>query len=122
MTTTIKVAVTALISLDYQNRPSFLVHLPFRPTIHQLFDCPELDKLSANRIRELHEEQIVIYDQQTKYRLDETVLEIDVNTLKENIAEICEALDLRPVIKSTTIIGQVDTSPLQAEGKTPWRD
>lgn len=105
MTTTIKVAVTALISLDYQNRPSFLVHLPFRPTIHQLFDCPELGKLSANRIRELHEEQIVIYDQQTKYRLEDTVIEIDINTLKENISEICEALNLRPAIQSSAIKG-----------------
>lgn len=96
MTTTFKVALTALVSLDYQNRPSFLAHLPFHPTAQQLFDCPELGKLSANRIRELQEEQIVIYDKQTKYRLDETVLEIDVNTLKENIAEICEALNLRP--------------------------
>lgn len=113
MQTTFKVAVTALVSLDYQNRPSFLVHLPFRPTIHQLFDCPELGKLSANRIRELHDEHIVIYDQQTKYRLDETVLEIDINTLKENISEICEALNLQPVTQDNTI-------PLVAEGEAPW--
>lgn len=115
MTTTFKVALTALVSLDYNNRPSFLAHLPFHPTAQQLFDCPHLGKLSANRIRELQEEQIVIYDQQTKFRLDEVVLEIDINTLKENISEICEAFNLQPVTQDNTI-------PLVAEGKAPWRD
>lgn len=122
MTTTLKLAVTALVSLDYNNRPSFLVHLPFRPTTQQLFDCHHLGKLSANRIRELHQEQIVVYDQQTKFRLDEAVLEIDINTLKENIGEICEVLNLQPALKSTAIIGEVEIVPLHNEGGAPWKD
>lgn len=111
MQTTFKVALTALVSLDYNNRPSFLDHLPYHPSAQQLFDCPHLGKLSANRIRELHKEKIVMYDQQTKFRLDDVVLDIDINTLKENIGEICEALNL----------GQLPTT--KAAGEAPdWRD
>ena len=111
MTATINVALTALVSLDYDNRPSFLVHLPYNPSSQQLFDCPYLGKLSANSIRELHQEKIVIYDRQPKFRLDDVVLDIDINTLKENISEICEALNL----------GQLPTTKTAGEAPN-WRD
>ena len=81
---------------EYNNRPSFLAHLPYHPSIHQLVDCKPLANLTVNKIRELHIDHTVKVDRKTSYRLEDTVIEIDINTLKENIGEICEALNLRP--------------------------
>ena len=44
-------------------------------------------------------------DRKTGYRLEDTYIGININTLKENISEICEALDLRPAIQSSDIKG-----------------
>ena len=122
MTGTIKVALTALHLVNEYNQEDFLVHLPYRQSIHQLVDCKHLANLTVNKIRELHIDHTVRVDRKTSYRLVDTVIEIDINTLKENISEICEALDLQPALKSTSIIGQVEIVPLVTEGKAPWKD
>ena len=44
-------------------------------------------------------------DRKTSYRLVDTVIEIDINTLKENIGEICEAFNLRPAFQLPDIKG-----------------
>lgn len=95
MTTTIKVALTALHLVNEYNQEDFLVHLPYRPSIQQLVDCKPLANLTVNKIRELHIDHTVKVDRKTSYRLVDTVIEIDINILKENIGEICEALNLR---------------------------
>ena len=105
MTGTIKVALTALHLVNEYSQEDFLVHLPYRPSIHQLVDCKHLANLTVNKIRELHIDHTVRVDRKTSYRLVDTVIEIDVNTLKENIGEICEALNLRPAIQSSAIKG-----------------
>lgn len=105
MQTTFKVALTALHLVNEYNQEDFLVHLPYRPSIHQLVDCKHLANLTVNKIRELHIDHTVKVDRKTSYRLVDTVIEIDINTLKENISEICEALNLRPAIQSSDIKG-----------------
>ena len=105
MQTTFKVALTALHLVNEYNQEDFLVHLPYRPSIHQLVDCKHLANLTVNKIRALHMDHSVIVDRKTGYWLEDTVIEIDINALKENISEICEALNLRPVIRSSAIKG-----------------
>lgn len=113
MTGTIKVALTALhLVNEYNNRPSFLAHLPYRPSIQQLVDCKPLANLTVNKIRELHIDHTVRVDQKTSYRLVDTVIEININTLKENIGEICEALNLRPAAHPSTLDCQINSLPL----------
>lgn len=111
MTTTIKVAITALHLVNEYSQEDFLVHLPYRPSIHQLVDCKHLANLTVNKIRELHIDHTVKVDRKTNYRLVDTVIEIDINTLKENISEICEALDLQPAIQSAGITSQIKSLP-----------
>lgn len=123
MTGTIKVAITALhLVNEYNNRPSFLAHLPYRPSTHQLVDCKHLANLTVNKIRELHIDHTVRVDRKTSYRLVDTVIEIDINTLKENIGEICEALNLRPAIQSAGITSQIKSLPLVDPESKVWRD
>ncbi len=113
MTGTIKVALTALhLVNEYNNRPSFLAHLPYRPSIHQLVDCKQLANLTVNKIRELHIDHTVRVDRKTSYRLVDTVIEIDINTLKENIGEICEALNLRPAVHPSPLDSQIKSLPV----------
>ena len=122
MTGTIKVALTALHLVNEYSQEDFLVHLPYRPSIHQLVDCKHLANLTVNKIRELHIDHTVKVDRKTSYRLVDTVIEIDINTLKENISEICEALNLRPAIQASPIASQIKSLPLvDAESKV-WRD
>ena len=123
MTGTIKVALTALHQIDeYNNRLSFLAHLPYRPSIHQLIDCKPLANLTVNKIRELHIDHTVKVDRKTNYRLVDTVIEIDINTLKENIGEICEALNLRPAWHPSTLDSQIKSLPLVDPESKVWRD
>ena len=103
MTAVIKVALTALHLVNEYSQEDFLVHLPYRPSIHQLVDCKHLANLTVNKIRELHIDHTVRVDRKTSYRLVDTVIEIGINALKENISEICEVLDLRPAIQSSAI-------------------
>ena len=112
MTGTIKVALTALHLVNEYSQEDFLVHLPYRPSIHQLVDCKHLANLTVNKIRELHIDHTVRVDRKTSYRLVETVIEIDVNTLKENIGEICEALNLRPAAHPSTLDCQIKSLPV----------
>ena len=105
MQTTFKVALTALHLVNEYSQEDFLVHLPYRPSIHQLVDCKHLANLTVNKIRDLHIDHSVTVDRKTGYWLEDTVIEIDINTLKENIGEICEALNLRPAIQSSAIKG-----------------
>ena len=94
MTGTIKVALTALHLVNEYNQEDFLVHLPYRPSIYQLVDCKHLaNLLTVNKIRELHIDRTVRIDRKTSYRLVDTVIEIDINTLKENVGEILEVLN-----------------------------
>ena len=111
MTTAIKVALTALHLVNEYNQEDFLVHLPYRPSIHQLVDCKHLANLTVNKIRELHIDHTVRVDRKTSYRLVDTVIDLDINTLKENISEICEALNLRPAIQSAGITSQIKSLP-----------
>ena len=120
MTGTIKVALTALHLVNEYNQEDFLVHLPYRPSIHQLVDCKHLANLTVNKIRQLHIDHKVMVDRKTNYRLVDTV--IDINTLKENIGEICEALNLRPAIQSSPIASQIKSLPLVAPESKVWRD
>ena len=122
MTTAIKVALTALHLVNEYNQEDFLVHLPYRPSTHQLVDCKHLANLTVNKIRELHIDYTVRVDRKTSYRLVDTVIEIDINTLKENIGEICEALNLRPAIQSSHIAGQIKSLPLVDPESKGWRD
>ena len=96
MTAVIKIALTALHRIDEYKQEAFLVHLPYHPSIYQLVDCKHLANLTVNKIRDLHIDHSVTVDRKTGYWLEDTVIEIDINTLKENIGEICEALNLRP--------------------------
>ena len=107
MTGTIKVALTALHLVNEYNQEDFLVHLPYRPSIHQLVDCKHLANLTVNKIRELHIDHTVRVDRKTSYRLVDTVIDLDINTLKENIGEICEALNLRPAGHPSTISSEL---------------
>ena len=93
MQTTFKVALTALHRVSEYDQEDFLVHLPYRPSIHQLVDCKYLDNLTVNKIRELHIDHTVRVDRKTSYRLVDTVIDLDINTLKENISEIREVLN-----------------------------
>ena len=93
MTGTIKVALTALHLVNEYNQEDFLVHLPYRPSIDQLVACKHLANLPVNKIRELHIDHKVMVDRKTGYRLEDTVVEIDINTLKENMGEIREVLN-----------------------------
>ena len=122
MTGTIKVALTALHLVNEYNKEDFLVHLPYRPSIHQLVDCKSLANLTVNKIRELHIDHTVRVDQKTSYRLVDTVIEIDVNTLKENIGEICEALNLRPASDSSDISSELKSLPVISAEAPNWRD
>ena len=123
MTTKIKVALTALhLVNEYNNRPSFLAHLPYRPSILQLVDCKHLANLPVNKIRELHIDHTVRVDRKTSYRLVDTVIEIDINTLKENIGEICEALNLRPAADLSDISSELKSLPLTDAESKVWRD
>lgn len=123
MTGTIKVALTALhLVNEYNNRPSFLAHLPYRPSIQQLVDCKPLANLTVNKIRELHIDHTVRVDRKTSYRLVDTVIEIDINTLKENIGEICEALNLRPASDLSAISSEIKSLPLVDAEAPNWRD
>ena len=112
MTGTIKVALTALHRIDEYKQEDFLVYLPYRPSIHQLVDCKHLANLTVNKIRELHIDHIVRVDQKTSYRLVDTVIEIDINTLKENIGEICEALNLRPASDLSASSSEIKSLPV----------
>jgi hypothetical protein len=60
-------------------------------------DCREMDKVRSviekNRKRKLSKH---------KKLANNTVIEIDINTLKENISEICEALDLHATPQTST--------------------
>ena len=122
MTTTIKVALTALHLVNEYNQEDFLVHLPYLPSIHQLVDCKHLANLTVNKIRELHIDHTVRVDRKTSYRLVDTVIEIDINTLKENIGEICEALNLRPAVHPSTLDCQIKSLPLVDPESKVWRD
>ena len=122
MTGTIKVALTALHLVNEYDQEDFLVHLPYRPNIHQLVDCKPLANLTVNKIRELHIDHTVMVDRKTSYRLVDTVIEVDINTLKENIGEICEALNLRPAIQSAGITSQIKSLPLVDPESKVWRD
>lgn len=122
MTTTFKVALTALHLVNEYNQEDFLVHLPYRPSIHQLVDCKHLANLTVNKIRELHIDHTVRVDRKTSYRLVDTVIEIDINTLKENIGEICEALNLRPASDLSAISSQIISLPLVDAEAPNWRD
>ena len=112
MTGTIKVALTALHLVNEYSQEDFLVHLPYHPSIHQLVDCKHLANLTVNKIRELHIDHIVRVDQKTSYRLVDTVIEIDINTLKENIGEICEALNLRPASDLSASSSEIKSLPV----------
>ena len=112
MTATIKVALTALHLVNEYKQEDFLAHLPYRPSIHQLVDCKHLANLTVNKIRELHIDHTVMVDPKTGYRLEDTVIEIDINTLKENISEICEALNLRPAGHPSTLDSQIKSFPV----------
>ena len=112
MTGTIKVALTALHLVNEYNQEDFLVHLPYHPSIHQLVDCKHLANLTVNKIRELHIDHTVKVDRKTNYRLEDTVIEIDINTLKENIGEICEALNLRPASDLSDSSSEIKSLPL----------
>ena len=46
MTGTIKVALTALHRVNEYKQEDFLVHLPYRPSIHQFVDCKHLANLT----------------------------------------------------------------------------
>ena len=122
MTGTIKVALTALHLVNEYSQEDFLVHLPYRPSIHQLVDCKHLANLTVNKIRELHIDHTVKVDRKTNYRLVDTVIEIDINTLKENIGEICEALNLRPAADLSAIRGKIKSLPLTDAESKVWRD
>lgn len=122
MTTTIKVALTALHLVNEYSQEDFLVHLPYRPSIHQLVDCKHLANLTVNKIRELHIDHTVKVDRKTNYRLVDTVIEIDINTLKENIGEICEALNLRPASDLSDISSELKSPPLTDAESKVWRD
>lgn len=122
MTAVIKVALTALHRVNEYKQEDFLGHLPYRPSIQQLVDCKPLANLTVNKIRELHIEHTVMVDRKTGYRLVDTVIEIDINTLKENIGEICEALNLRPAIQSSPIASQIKSLPLVEAEAPNWRD
>ena len=93
MTGTIKVALTALHRVNEYKQEDFLGHLPYRPSIHQLVDCKHLANLTVNKIRELHSDHTVRVDRKTSYRLVDTVIDLDINTLKENVGEIREVLN-----------------------------
>ena len=122
MTAVIKVALTALHLVNEYNQEDFLVHLPYRPSIHQLVDCKHLANLTVNKIRELHIDHTVKVDRKTNYRLVDTVIEIDINTLKENIGEICEALNLRPAADLSAISSEIKSLPLTDAESKVWRD
>ena len=122
MTTAIKVALTALHLVNEYNQEDFLGHLPYRPSIHQLVDCKHLANLTVNKIRELHIDHKVMVDRKTGYQLEDTVIQIDINTLKENISEICEVLDLRPAIHPSTLDSQIKSLPLVDSEAPNWRD
>lgn len=122
MTGTIKVALTALHLVNEYNQEDFLVHLPYHPSIHRLVDCKHLANLTVNKIRELHIDHTVRVDRKTGYRLEDTVIEIDINTLKENIGEICEALNLRPAVHPITLDSQNKSLPLVDPESIVWRD
>lgn len=122
MTTAIKVALTALHLENEYNQEDFLVHLPYRPSIHQLVDCKHLANLTVNKIRELHIDHTVRVDRKTSYRLVDTVIEIDINTLKENIGEICEALNLRPAADLSDISSELKSLPVISAEAPNWRD
>lgn len=71
-----------------------------------------------NKIRELHIDHTVIVGRKTGYWLEDTVIEIDINTLKENIGEICEALNLRPAADLSDISSELKSIRLtSAEAK-----
>ena len=112
MTGTIKVALTALHLVNEYNQEDFLVPLPYRPSIHQLVDCKHLANLTVNKIRELHINHKVMVDRKTGYWLVDTVIDLDINTLKENVGEIREALDLRPAIHPSTLDCQIKSLPV----------
>ena len=122
MTGTIKVALTALHRIDEYKQEAFLVHLPYRPSIHQLVDCKHLANLTVNKIRDLHIDHSVTVDRKTGYWLEDTVIEIDINTLKENIGEICEALNLRPAADLSAIRSEIKSLPLTDAESKVWRD
>lgn len=122
MQTTFKVALTALHLVNEYNQEDFLVHLPYRPSIHQLVDCKHLANLTVNKIRELHIDHTVKVDRKTSYRLVDTVIDLDINTLKENIGEICEALNLRPAIHPSILDSQIKSLPVISAEAPNWRD
>ena len=122
MTGTIKVALTALHLVNEYNQEDFLVPLPYRPSIHQLVDCKHLANLTVNKIRELHIDHTVKVDRKTSYRLVDTVIEININTLKENIGEICEALNLRPAAHPSTLDCQINSLQVTPAEAHNWRD
>ena len=122
MQTTFKVALTALHLVNEYNQEDFLVHLPYHPSIHQLVDCKHLANLTVNKIRELHIDRTVKVDRKTSYRLVDTVIEIDINTLKENVGEICEALNLRPAAHPSTLDCHIKSLPLVDPESKVWRD
>lgn len=122
MTGTIKVALTALHLENEYNQQDFLVHLPYHPSIHQLVDCKHLANLTVNKIRELHIDHKVMVDRKTGYRLEDTVIELDINALKENIGEICEALNLRPAGHPSTLDCQIKSLPVIDAEAPNWRD
>ena len=122
MTGTIKVALTALHLVNEYDQEDFLVHLPYRPSIHQLVDCKHLANLTVNKIRELHIDHTVRVDRKTSYRLVDTVIEIDINMLKENISEICEALNLRPAADLSDISSEIKSLQVTSAEAPNWRD
>ena len=122
MTGTIKVALTALHLVNEYNQEDFLVHLPYHPSIHQLVDCKHLANLTVNKIRELHIDHTVRVDRKTSYRLVDTVIDLDINTIKENVGEICEALNLRPAADLSAIRSVIKSLPLVDPESKVWRD
>ena len=122
MTAVIKVALTALYRVNEYKQEDFLGLLPYRPSIHQLVDCKHLANLTVNKIRELHIDHTVIVGRKTGYWLEDTAIEIDINMLKENISEICEALNLRPAADLSAIISEIKSLPLTSAEAPNWRD
>ena len=122
MTGTIKVALTALHRVNEYKQEDFLVHLPYRPSIHQLVDCKHLANLTVNKIRELHIDHTVMVDCKTGYRLEDTVIELGINALKENISVICEALNLRPASDLSASSSEIKRLQVISAEAPNWRD
>ena len=98
------------------------MHLPYHPSIHRLVDCKYLANLTVNKIRALHIDHHVKVDRKTSYQLVDTFIEININTLKENIREICEALNLQPAAHPSTLDCQIKSLPLVDPEVKDWRD